>query len=106
MAKSTNQQFKGALRQRLGMAPPPEEQIQEQLQSAWVQLEEAVVQVKEASDVLAEAAKGDPIVERAVGDATLSLATGLDGAVSAIETVEDLLIQAGLVSDDQLLEPA
>src|SRR3954470_16021573 len=101
-----SQKFSQSLRGKLGMAPPPQEELAAKLQESWTPLEESVAGIKEASDVLAEASKGDPIVERAVGDGIMQLAQGLEGVVAAIEGVEALLVDAGLVEDDQLLEPA
>jgi hypothetical protein len=101
MASREEKAFQSSLRQRIGM-PEPEQTVAD----AWVAMEESLAGIQPQMEALLEAVKGDPVVEKAVGEATVGIAEAFEGAVAAIESVEELLQAEGLVDpDDDLLEP-
>jgi hypothetical protein len=101
----SSKEFANSLRARIGMPQP--QAPQEKLQEVWTALQEqlsaiqpAVDQIKDATDEI-----GDPEIEKAIGDGVVGLTQALETAVDGIEAVEDILVELGLVEDDELLEP-
>ena len=104
MAES-GKEFAKSLRARIGM-PEPEEP-KEKVQEVWTALEEQLAAIQPAVDQIKAAADGigDPELEKAIGEGVTALTEALETAVDGIEAMEDVLVELGLVEDDELMEP-
>jgi hypothetical protein len=92
--------LKQVLRDKLGMAPSPGEKLQQ----AWSDLEEAIGVIADGTKQLQQEA-GDLDQQDAIAVGIEALATGLEGVLSAVGDFETLLVEAGVIEDDELLEP-
>jgi len=101
----TNKEFASSLRAKIGMPEP--QNPQEQVQEVWTSLEEHLAAIQPAVDQIKTAADGigDPELEKAIGEGVTALTEALETAVDGIEALEDVLMELGLVEDDELLEP-